>query len=259
MTNFEPNSKIASPSCCKKSNAASDSVEMPKTATMTLGIDERLGNFLPLDISFTDENGKSRLLKEFLSKPTIFAFVFYTCPSSCNILQSAIGEVVRQLTLVPGKDFNILSISIDEKDSPVTASKKKSDFVFPLGERFPSDAWHFLCGSFHSIRAVTLAAGFGFQRTDKGIVHPVALIFVTPEGKIVRYLHGTSFLPLSVTLALHEAAEGKVGAGIQSMVSFCFTYDSAGKKYALNIMRISGITILIFGVVFFFFLLRKKR
>ncbi|MFZ2955394.1 MAG: SCO family protein [Candidatus Ozemobacteraceae bacterium] len=247
------------PACCRLEVPASEPARLADLATVTLGIEERLGNILPLDISFTDENGNSRPLKEFFTKPTLLAFVFFTCPSSCNILQSGIVEAVRQVSLVPGKDFNILSVSIDENDSSATASKKKRDFTFALGESFPSDAWHFLSGSFAGIQTLTQAAGFGFRRTEKGLVHPVALIFVTPDGKIVRYLHGTSFLPLNVTLALHEATEGKIGGGIQSVVSFCFTFDPQEKKYVLNILRISGITILCILAVLFYFLLRIKK
>jgi len=247
------------PPCCQKEVTASFPVQIAQTASSTLGIDEKLGHFLPINLLFTDENGETKTLKEFLGKSTIVAFVFYTCPSSCNILQSGIVEAVRKISLVPGKDFNILSISIDEGDSPLTASRKKRDFTAALEDGFPKDAWHFLSGTIENIQAVTRAAGFGFQRTDKGIVHPVALIFVTSDGKIVRYLHGTTFLPLSVTLALSEGAEGKVGGGIQSVVSFCFSYDPQGKKYVLNFLRISGILIILFGAMFLFFLLGKRR
>ncbi|MBF0501157.1 MAG: SCO family protein [Candidatus Riflebacteria bacterium] len=261
MEGQTPGSEIASlPACCRTATETAKLVSSVNEKAVQPGVDEKLGAILPLDLSFTDETGATKTLRERITKPTIIAFVFYRCPVVCNLVQGSIAEAINKITLKPGQDYNVLSISIDELDDATTAGKKKNEFFNNLvGGKFPDSAWKFLFGSKENIKAVTEAAGFYFTRVDGSIVHPAALIFVSSEGKIVRYLHGTQFLPLNVTLALTEAAENRVGFSIKSVVTFCFSYDSAGKKYVLNIMRISGLAILLLVVTLLFFLFKSGK
>lgn len=263
---ISPADALASlPPCCRQEKEASILASSPGMAVIAsgaskdpeIGIDEHLGTILPLDTPFTDETGVSKPLKSWITKPTIVAFVFFRCPVVCNLVQGSVADVIKKISPKPGEDYNVLSISIDEEDNTETAKKKKFEFFNALKPGFPDSAWKFLFGTRENIHAATHAAGFFFTRVEGSIVHPAALIFVSPEGKIVRYLHGTEFLPLNVSLALTEAAEGRVGYALKSVVTFCFSYDPAGKKYVLNIVRISGITILLFVGIFLFFLLRK--
>ena len=249
------------PPCCQaaENDLLAESALRAEIASQAPRLEEKLGITIPLETRFVDENGKECALKDLVTRPTILALVFYTCPVVCNLVQSGIVEAVKQVSLKPGTDFNIISLSIDENDTPANAAGKKRDYLAALGPQFPEASWKFLSGRLKNIRVVSDSVGYFFQRTARGIVHPVVIMFLSPQGKLVRYLYGTKYLPLQVSLALSEANEGRVGGSIQGIVSFCFSYDTAGKRYVLNITRISGILVLLFGAIFLFLLLRKGK
>ncbi|MCX8116986.1 MAG: SCO family protein [Desulfobacterota bacterium] len=227
-----------------------------------VGIDEKLGQALPLHLAFNDETGRPVTLKEVIHKPTIFTPVFYACPDVCNFLLSNLASALNRLPSTPGEDYLVLSVSFDETETPQLASEKKGLYLKMIERPFPETAWRFLTGEKENILRLTDAAGFHFRREGKNFLHPVAVIVLSPEGKITRYLYGTEILPFDLRMALLEASEGRTGPTIAKVLRFCFSYDPKGRRYVFNTLKITGIVTLTFALSFVLFLFwrgRKRR
>lgn len=226
-----------------------------------IGIDEKLGQKVPLDLIFYDEEGKPISLKQLFNKPTIFTPVFYSCPDVCNFLLSNLSNTLSRLPSTPGEDYFVLSVSFDETESPALAMEKKRLYLKMIDKPFPEKAWRFLTGDKETILQLTDSVGFFFKREGKNFLHPVALIILSPEGKITRYLYGTEILPFDLKMALLEASEGRTGPTISKVLRFCFSYDPKGRKYVFNTLKITGIITITFALLFVLFLIwrGKKR
>jgi protein SCO1/2 len=221
-----------------------------------VGLDERLGSHLPLELTFRDENGRPVRLADLVTKPTVIAPVYYRCPNVCHFLQGDLARVLPQLKLQPGEDYQVISFSFDENEKPELASRSRDTYYTAMNdETYPDDAWRFLTGDLEAIQALTSAAGYRFQRVGHEFLHPVAFFVVSPDGKIVRYLHGTHVVPKDLTLALYEARDGRVGTTIRKMVQYCFSFDPEQKTYVFNILRVSATVILATLVTFLAFLI----
>lgn len=224
-----------------------------------VGLDERLGQHIPLDIPFRDEQGQVVTLSDYVAGPTIIAPVYYGCPNVCNFLQGGLARALPKVALRPGEQYQVLSISFDETETPEMARRAQNNYLAAIGGDFPAGGWHFLTGDAQEIRRLTDALGFYFQRQGQDFLHPVAVVVVAADGKIIRYLHGTHFLPMDVTLALVEAGEGRVGSTIRKMATFCFTYDPENRRYVFNLLRVSGTAILLTVGGFLVFLIVTGR
>jgi protein SCO1/2 len=231
-----------------------------------IGIDEQLGEQLPLELSFYDESGEKRELGDLITVPTVLAFVYYECPGICSPLMTSIAEVVNRVDLKPGENYNIITLSMDEYEKPYLAANKKQNYMKLIEEDFPQSSWKFLTGDSASIKTLTDAAGFYFKREGKDFIHSGALIFISKEGKICRYLfpnysdsRGYSILPFDFKMALTEASDGRPTPTIARMLQFCFRYDPDGKTYVLNITRIFGAGILFVAVLFVLYLTVKPK
>jgi len=224
-------------------------------AEAAIGLDEKLGTRIPLDLTFRDDNGRIVRLGDLITGPTIILPVYYSCTNVCNFLQQGLARALPAVKRIPGKDYRVLSVSFDETETPALAAKYKKMYLTAMNESFSGDGWHFLTGDAPAIRKLTEAAGFHFQRSGKDFIHPVASFVVTRDGMIVRYMYGTTFLPKDVSLALLEAREGKVGATIRTVVGYCFSFDPAGKTYVFNLLRISATVIFLSAGGFLAFLL----
>lgn len=231
-----------------------------------VGIDEQLGKYLPLDAKFTDELGNEYTLKELLVRPTVLSFVYYNCPGICSPLLMEIADVVNKSDLVIGVDYNIISISMDEFETPELAFSKKNDFLQLVDKQIPPESWKFLTGDSIEIKKVSDAAGFFFKRQGKDFLHSGALIFIDKEGKVCRYLFpaysdskGFGIAPFDFKMAVIETSAGRVSPTIARVLQFCFSYDPAGKKYVLNLTRIFGAGILVLVAVFAIVFLRKPK
>jgi len=231
-------------------------------ANVQIAIDEQLGSYVPLDIPFYNERGEAVTLKEFVNKPTVIAPVYLSCNNTCPILLMGLADVIEKSKLLPGKDYQVLAVSFDEKDTPQLASEKKPNYLKATNIPFPDDAWRFLTGTAESIQKFTKAVGFQYKKEDTGFSHPVTLIFLSPDGKIVRYLYGVTFFPLEFELAVTEAAQGTPVSMARKALMYCMSYDSHGKKYVFNTLRVVA-TLMIFTLVSFFIYLvvtgRKHR
>jgi protein SCO1/2 len=214
------------------------------------GINEKLGETLPLDLTLTDDKGRTVVLRDLITKPTVLNFVYYTCSHTCPALLSGLSDVLSKVEIAPGRDFSVLTISFDETDTRELAAQKKADYQKAAGREFPDGSWNFLTADKETIMKITKAAGFGFRRAPNGFAHPVALIVVSPKGKITRYLYGIKFLPMDLTLAITEASKGLAVPTVNKILLYCYSYDPAGRRYVFNILKITGAATIFFIVLF---------
>ena len=224
-----------------------------------IGLDQKLGQLIPLDLRFTDENGRPVTSGELVHAPTILALVYLHCPNVCSLLLQNLADALNRLPAEPGKEYSALSISFDETETPGFASERKKVYLKMIDRPFPADAWRFLTGDKEDIRKLADAVGFHFKRVGEDFEHPVALIILAPDGRIVRYMYGADPLPFDLKLALIEASQGKIGPAIAKVVQFCFSYDRKANKLVFNILRVTGSVTILFALGFVTFLLLKGR
>ena len=224
-----------------------------------VGIDEKLGQFVPLDLTFNDEVGNQVTLKQLIHTPTILTPVYLHCPNVCSLLLQNLADILNRLPAEPDKEYRVISVSFDETEKPDLALQKKRTYLKMIQKPFPEDAWSFLTGDKDNIGKVTDAIGFHFKRVGQDFEHPVALIILAPDGKIVRYMYGADPLPFDLKIALVEASQGRIGPTIAKVVRFCFSYDPKANKLVFNMLRVTGTVTLIFALSFVMFLLFKGR
>ncbi len=224
-----------------------------------IGIDEKLGQTIPLDTVFYDEDAKQISLSQIISRPTLLAPVYFGCPDVCSFLLHNLAMALNRLPSEPGKEYQVIAVSFDETEKPLLALEKKRLYTKMIEKPFPDGAWKFLTGDEENIRKLTEAIGFRFQRQGKIFQHPVALVTLSADGKIIRYLYGTEVLPFELRMALLEASEGRVGPTISKVLRFCFTYDPKGRKYVFNTLKVTGIVTLASALSFVLFLLFRGR
>jgi protein SCO1/2 len=154
----------------------------------------------------------------------------------------------------------VIALSFDENDTPLIARDKKVNYIKAIGRPFPEDAWKFLTGDKTNIRKFTDSIGFKFQRDSQhDFSHPVTLVVIAPGGKIVRYIEGLTFLPFEVTMAITEAAQGRVGTTTQKVLQYCFSYDPLKKSYVFNILKVTGTVMVLFVGSFLVYLLKTTK
>lgn len=224
-----------------------------------VGLDERLGAKIPLDIVFRDETGTAVSLAELVTVPTIILPVYYSCTNVCNFLQQGLAKALPAVQRLPGREFRVLSVSFDESETPQLAARYQRTYLAAMQAPFPPEGWRFLTGDAAAIRRLTDAAGYRFQRQGRDFLHPVASFVVSRDGTIVRYLYGTTFLPKDLTMALLEARDGTVGATIRTVVGYCFSFDPQGKTYVFNLLKVSATVVMGSAALLFAVLLLSGR
>lgn len=236
-----------------------------EAVSLQTGIDEQLGQQIPLDLIFTDEKGGQVVAKDLFTRPVILSLIYYNCRHICPALLSGLSEALDAMDLEAGKDYSVVTVSFDETDTPELAMKTKNNYVTLLEKESRSESWKFLTGDSENIRRLTEATGFRFKRQKEGFLHPSSLIVLSPEGKITRYLYGTSFLPRDLSMAVYEASEGRPGRSVGRLLLYCFSYDPEGRKYVFNILKVTGTATILFAGIFIAYLnvsnraFRKKR
>lgn len=237
------------------------SLKAEDTSQTPIGVDEKLGQTLPLDLTFIDEYGQPVKLASLVNKPTIFTLVYYRCPGICSPLLNGVSELVDKMDLAPGKDYNIVTISFSPREDYLMASEKKKNYFDGLKKPIPQESWRFLTADSVTIAKITDAIGFRYQQQGVDYIHGAVITTVSPQGKIARYLYGTDFLPLDVKLAITEASEGRTGPTITKLLKLCYSYDPGAKKYVLNITRIAGggMILILAGFVLMLTLKKKKK
>lgn len=234
---------------------ANDTTKVPE-----IGIVEKLGETLPMETQFFNEQGHLVTLKEVVKKPTIFNFVYFRCPGICSPILTELTTIVNFMDMQPGKDYQIVTIGFDDREKFEMAAAKKENYFTLLKREVPKESWSFLTGDSASIHAVTNAAGFYFKRdTDGNFIHAGALVVVSPDGKVARYLNGVKYLPFDVKMALTEASTGRTGPTIAKLVAYCYSYNPEGRTYVFNVTRVAGGFILLFAAVFVVYLTVKPK
>ncbi|ACU89635.1 SCO family protein [Desulfomicrobium baculatum] len=231
-------------------------------AETSIGVTEKLGEFIAAEARFFDEGGKAVTMAEIVDKPTIIVPVYFSCPNVCAIIQSSLTAVLPDVKLEPGVDFQVVSVSFDDTDTPTLAAHQKNNYMAAMDFTFPENGWRFLTGDEANIRKLMDSLGFGFRREGKDFLHPVVVMAVSPKGKIVRYLYGTRPLAFDLTMAATEADKERIGLSVKRVLAYCFSYDPEGKRYAFNFMKITGTGILLILAVLLVSLVlagRKKR
>ncbi len=229
--------------------------------TVEVGIVEHLDKTIPDGLSFRDEYNKPVVLNEMIKRPTILALIYFDCPGICPQLLAGISNVVKKMDMQLGKDYQIIAVSFNALDTPDKALDKKNNFLDNKSRPF-GQYWNYLTGDSANIYALTHAVGYKFIHAGNDFIHPTCIIVLSPEGKITRYLYGTSYLPFDVKMALIEAQKGISRPTINRILDYCFTYDPAGRRYSLAVTKVSATLIIFIAVVFFISLLirssRKK-
>lgn len=224
-----------------------------------VGIEEKLGSFVPLETVFTAEDGRQVSLKQLVRTPTLLALVYYRCPNACDTMLFGMADAVPLLSAVPNRDYALLCISIDERETPADALKAKRIALESIQKPFPPDAWRFLTGGQASIRAVADAVGFHFRRNGAEFDHPLGLVVLSPAGKVTRYMTGTDFLPVDLSMSILEASAGRVGPTIAKVLRFCFSYDPQNHQYVFNTLKVSAILIAVLVLGFGLYLVLSGR
>jgi protein SCO1/2 len=233
----------------------------PAPGKLDVGVDEKLGQTVPLDLPLVDERGERVSLGKLLDKPTILTLNYFRCTGLCTPLLNGIAELLQRTDQIPGRDFQVLTVSFDPRDDAELAGLKKQNYLKQLRPGFPPDAWRFLTGDPVSTKRLADAVGFHFAKRGDDYVHAGAIMVLSSKGRVTRYLYGVTFLPFDVKMAVAEAAAGHAGPTIARFLKFCYSYDPAGRRYFLDITRVAGGFTLLLAVGFGIALAvtRKKR
>jgi protein SCO1/2 len=219
-----------------------------------VGIDQRLGEALPLDARFLDEQGRELPLVElFGERPVILALVYYECPMLCTLVLKGLCAALADVSLAPGVDYDVVAVSIDPGETPELARAARDAFAARLGGAEAARGLHFLCGAEPEIARLAGAAGFRYAydpATDQ-YAHAAGVMVVTPEGRLARYFYGIDYPPRDLRLALVEASAGRIGSLVDQVLLLCLHYDPATGRYGLavqNALRLGGgATVLLLG------------
>ena len=233
-----------------------------------VGIDQKLDAQVPRDLVFRDETGDPVKLGDFLGqRPVVLSLVYYKCPLLCTIELNELTRTMNIMPLVPGQDYEVISVSFDPTETSTDAAKAKQEYIRQLkgaNRAAGAGAWHFLTGSAESIRQLAGAVGFHYTFDPKfnQYVHAAGIMVLTPQGRVSRYFYGIDYAPRDLRLALVEASNDKIGSLTDAILLFCYHYDPSTKKYTLavtNLLRAgAGITILALGSFLFINFKREK-
>jgi len=219
-----------------------------------VGVDQKLNQSVPLNLTFRDEHGKPvQLAQYFGQKPVILSLVYYNCPMLCTQVLNGLESSLKLIPLDIGKQFEVVTVSIDPTERPILAEAKQALYTGLYGRPNAAQGWHFLTGDEQQIRQLANAVGFryAYDPGSKQFAHASAIMVLTPEGKISRYFYGIQFPSRDLRLGLVEASEGKIGAPVDQVLLFCYHYDPSTGKYGLLISRliqaVGAITVLAIG------------
>ncbi len=231
----------------------------------TLGINEKLGNMVPLDLEFINEKGEKVTLKKLMDgKPTMISLNYFRCAGICTPQLNDMAKMLGRLDLAENIDYKVLTIGFAEDEGYELAAAKRKTMLHSIQRQYVSDAWHFVIGDNNSSAILADKVGFTYEKSisKAGVVdyvHPAALIMLSPEGKVTRYLNGIEQLPFDVKMALMEAGQGKIGPTIAKNLLYCFAYDPKAKTYIFKWEKIAGAVMTLIMVFFFIYLVRTSR
>ena len=239
------------------------------SALKEVGIEQKLGEQIPLDAEFKNENGQTVRLGEYFNKdkPVILALVYYECPMLCNEVLNGLTGSLKGISFDAGKEFDVVAISFDarENDKPGLAQNKKDSYLKRYGRENTADGFHFLTGTQDQIDKVAGAVGFGYKWDEKSeqFAHAGGIMLATPDGKLARYFYGIDYSPKDLKFGIMESADGKIGNPVEQLFLYCYHYDPATGSYGLAILKVLRIAavftlIAIGGMLFAFWRYKKK-
>lgn len=237
----------------------------PKAIIERVGIDQHLGDLLPLDTTFHDETGKTIHLSDcFHGRPVILTLVYFECPMLCTMELNGLTGSLKTLNLNIGKDFDVITVSFDPTETPSLATQKKAGYLRSYGRDGSAANWHFLTGDAESIARLTKAVGFRYYQdpVTRQYAHASAIFVVTPDGHLSKYFYGIEYSPRDLRLSLIEASAGHTGSLADALVLLCYHYDPTKARYGLAIMRIlrsAGVMTLVTIGGFIYFSTRRNR
>jgi protein SCO1 len=210
-----------------------------------VGVTQKLNQQLPLDAQFVDDTGKTVRLGDYFGKhPAILTMVYYNCPMLCSEELDGLSGALEMVKLTPGKDFDVIVISIDPSETPEIAAKKKAFYLKRYGRPETAAGWHFLTGQRPAIDKVTDAVGFGYVRVPgpdgrlTQFAHASSIQVVTTDGKLAQYYLGVEYSPKDVLMGLIQASDNKIGSPVANILTYCYHYDPQTNKQSLRIARV---------------------
>jgi protein SCO1/2 len=231
----------------------------------SIGFDQNIDQRVPLDTRFRDESGATvRLGDYFGRRPVVLVFAYFDCPMLCTQVINGLSSALGVLSLVPGKDFEIVTVSFNPRDTPAAAAAKKAVYLERYKQPGAAGSWHFLTGDERSIERLTQAAGFRYawDADTKQFAHPSGIIVLTPDGRLARYLFGIEYGPRDLRFGIVEASAGQVGTPVDSLLLYCYHYDPMTGRYGLAIMRVmrlAGAATVVALVAFILAMIRRER
>ena len=229
-----------------------------------VGIDQKLGGAVPLDLQFRDESGREVHLRDYFGrKPVILALVYYECPMLCNQVLNGLVGSLQALSFNVGKEFEVVTVSFDARELPPLAAAKKKTYIDRDRRQGAAEGWHFLTGEQASIDRLTEAVGFryAYDADSNQFAHASAIMVITPEGKLSHYFYGIEYAPKDLRLALVEASANRIGSSVDQLLLFCYHYDPTTGKYGpviMNFIRLLGV-ITVVALVALILVLRRRR
>lgn len=227
-------------------------------------IEQRLGEQVPLDITLRDESGRDVRLEEYFKRgrPVVLSLVYYECPMLCNQILNGLVGALDGVSFTPGKEFEIVTVSFDARETAEVAARKKETYVKRYKREGAASGWHFLTGNREQIDRLARAVGFGFvwDEGSQQFAHSSAIMVATPEGQLSHYFYGIDYDPRALRLSLVEASSSKIGSPVDQLVLYCYHYDPTTGKYGpviMNIMRVAGV-LTVLAVVGLVLVLRRR-
>jgi protein SCO1/2 len=230
-----------------------------------IGFDQHIDQDVPLDTVFRDETGQAvRLGQYFGARPVLLAFVYYDCPMLCTQVLSGLTNALNTMSLTAGRDFEVVIVSFDPRETPALAAERKAIFVDRYNRPGTDAGWHFLTGDAAAIVRLTTAAGFRYawDEATQQFAHPSGLVILTPDGRLARYLFGLDYSGRDVRFALVEASEGRVGSAVDAVLLYCYHYDPMKGRYGFIVMRalrIAGAATVLALAAFVFVMVRREK
>jgi protein SCO1/2 len=246
--------------------SAASQAPAPSTIVAQVGIDQKLGSSVPLDLQFRDESGAPVRLGQYFGgkKPVLLSLVYYRCPGLCTMTLNGMAAAFKPLKFTAGKEFDVVTVSIDPKETPQLASEKKAQYLKRYGRAGAENGWHFLTGSEDVIRALAAAVGFRYvyhPQTDQ-YTHAAGIMLLTPQGKIARYYYGLEYSSRDLRLGMVEASEERIGTLADAVSLLCYQYDPMTGKYGVAIMRAirtAGVLTVVGLGTFILLMVRRER
>ena len=230
-------------------NTPSDSLE--------IGIVEHLDQYVPKNIFLVNENSDTVDLKKIIDKPTVLCFVYFECPMLCSPLMNGLAEVIDKSDMKIGVDYQVLTIGFNTEEPLSLAVQKKKNYLSHMKTKAAATGWKFFVSDSSNIARATNAFGFRYKRAGNVFLHAATTIFISPQGKITRYLNGTYYLPFEFKMAVVESSKGVSMPTINKLLQFCYGYDNQAKRYVLDVTKVGGGLILLVLLIIVFTLIVK--